>query len=128
MNTNDSQEHALITTDRQPRQEAPALAVTPAWNTRRHDHGVEVRIDLPGVRKEDLKLEASETRLRLDARRVRPSGTLVAGLETPDAYTLDLRLGRGLDVAKAVARFDNGVLALDLPLQDSVKPRQIEIH
>ncbi|MCU0797555.1 MAG: Hsp20/alpha crystallin family protein [Akkermansiaceae bacterium] len=128
MNTNESQDHAIIATDRSACPAAPSITVTPAWNTRRHDHGVEVRVDLPGVRKEDLKLEASETRLRLEGRRSRPAGTLIAGQETPDLYSLELRLGRGLDIAKALARFENGVLALDLPLLDEVKPRQIEIH
>ena len=127
MNPNDPQEHAIIPADRAAAGGAPVITVTPAWNTRRHDHGVEIRVDLPGVRKEDLKVEATETRLRLEAQRKRTAGTLIAGRETPDRYVLELRLGRGLDIPKALARFDNGVLALDLPLLDAVKPRQIDI-
>jgi HSP20 family protein len=108
----------------------PQRFTEPTWQARRHDHGSEIDIALPGVRKEDVKLEARGHRLILEARRATSDelGTLVHGEPAPEGYRLELRLGRALDGAGLSAKLEHGLLKVAVPLVEAARPKSIPIE
>jgi len=113
-----------------PNPQANRRTAEPHWSARRHDHGVDIQVHLPGVRREDLKLEVGGERLRLDATRADAGqrGRLLYGEPAPDAYVLGLKLDRRFDGAKAEAKLADGLLTLAVPLVADEQPRQIEVR
>ncbi len=122
--TPDTENTAITTRDDRPRRLAE-----PAWNATRHDHGADIEVALPGVRKEDLKLEVRGSRLALEARRPdqAPAGRLIHGEPAPDGYRLELRLGNALDGSALSARLESGLLKVSVPLVKAAQPKRIEI-
>lgn len=103
--------------------------VEPTWNVTRHEEGATIEVSLPGVRKDDLKLEVRGTRLILEASRSGPvpAGRLLRGAPAPEGYRLELRLGNTLDGGALEARLDAGLLKLAVPLVQAARPKRIEI-
>lgn len=102
----------------------------PVWNATRSKDGFEIRVELPGVRKDDLKLEVTGRELHLAADRTATpeSATLVHGEPAPDGYRLKLRLAEQLDGPALQARLEHGVLNLAVPLVEAAQPRAIEVR
>lgn len=102
----------------------------PRWSAARTKEGVDLRVELPGVKKEDLRLEVIHRELRLEADRAEDRGEarLIHGSPVPGGYRLKLRLAENLDGPALSARLENGVLAVSLPLVEAAQPRTIEVH
>ena len=89
------------------------------------DHVLE--IILPGVKREDIELQFERDQLRLQARGFRPE--LQAGereLAREFAwgdFAATLQLPRDVDPARIQARFDQGVLTLELGLRQGTQTR-----
>ena len=89
-----------------------------------------VRVELPGVAKDDLDLTVENRDLFLVAEAAdrRPESWKVLHRESADRiYRLRLHLGNYLDCEAIKADMQNGVLVLTLPKAESVKPRKIMI-
>ena len=75
--------------------------------------------DLPGVAEKDLRIEFVEGGVVLRGRRPgapEGSGAKLRRVERPAGeFTKNVPLPRGLDVQKAVAKIENGVLTLTIP-------------
>ena len=82
------------------------------------------RIDLPGVKKNDLKIEVNEGLLQLSAEK-----SCVRG-ESPNVEKFEraLRLPKGVDPEAISARLEDGILELTLGKVEELKPYQIEIQ
>jgi len=82
-----------------------------------------VSLDLPGVRKEDLQLEAEGDRLTLTAERKIGFG------EAKETVTLRrvLSLPESIATDKIEAALTDGVLTLTLPKREETKPKQLKI-
>ncbi len=117
-----------VTAER-PVETTRQLKAQPLWTSRETDDGAVVEIALPGVAKDELKLEIGDRFLRLDAtRRVNGENLrLIRGSERPAGYELELRLDDKLDGGKAGARLEDGLLTVTLPLAEAAKPRRIEV-
>ena len=103
---------------------------TPQYSTVRHDKGVIVNIDLPGVSKEDVTITSEKQQLHVTATRkshTPDSWTLLNQVERPNAYLLKLNVHKDLDLSKAAAQFNNGVLSLNITKRQQSLPRQINI-
>src|SRR5262245_55148939 len=90
-----------------------------------------VRAELPGVKPEDVSVTVEDRRLTISGereaegngegsfhRRERPVGRFARSIELP----------ADLDVGKAEAKFNQGVLSLRIPRAEAAKPRQITIQ
>ena len=89
-----------------------------------------VRIELPGVAKEDVRLNLEEGVIHLTAerRRVVPETWKPLHRELSDAgYELHLRLNDRVDDSRLSATLQEGVLTLTLPVKETVKPREIAV-
>lgn len=102
----------------------------PTWNADRHDQGVDLKITLPGVKKEALDLKVHGQHLQLEAQRALSgsSGKLIYGEPSPEGYRLKLRLGDTLDGSALKANLADGILKVSIPLHESAQPRKVEIN
>ena len=92
-----------------------------------------VLAELPGVKKEDIKIE-------VDGDQVSISAESRAGRETKDGERLlhseryygrlarVFRVGQEVDPAKVSAKYENGILELTLPKKESTAVKQITVQ
>jgi len=95
------------------------------------DGRLELRFDLPGVPEDSVEL--SIERRTLTVRAVRPyapaEGDQVFFAERPwGEFSRQIILGDSLDTARVAATFDNGVLAVTIPVHEQAQSRRIEIR
>lgn len=90
-----------------------------------------VRVDLPCVTKEAVRLNLEDGVLHLSASRSNsvPENWKALHRELSDAgYELRLKLNDRVDDSRLTASLEDGVLTLVLPVKESVKPRTISIQ
>ena len=89
-----------------------------------------LRVELPGVAKEDLEISVENRELYLEGKVSikRPDSWKILYRESFDrTYQLRLRLGDQVDQASIVAELENGILSLTLPKSEAAKPQKISI-
>ncbi|MBC2606043.1 Hsp20/alpha crystallin family protein [Pelagicoccus albus] len=92
-----------------------------------NESGYLARVDMPGVKKENLTIDIEEGILTVAGQRVF-DGTGKAESETKKLeYKRELKVPENVDVEKISASYENGVLSMSLPLREALKPRQIKI-
>jgi HSP20 family protein len=84
---------------------------------------VYVRAELPGVKREDIKVETADGYLTLSASRKEKDG------ENEETFALSRSVTLPADVQteKVSAAYENGVLTVTLPKSEQRKPRQVEV-
>lgn len=86
-----------------------------------------VRVDLPGVAKQDVAIELEDGVVEVSATR---KFEVEAESEQQSAsfqYCRSFRLPEGVLADEIAAHFENGVLSLTLPKSEKAKPRQIVV-
>jgi HSP20 family protein len=96
------------------------------------DH-YEIRLDLPGLKKEDIEVTYQDGVLtvrgeRKQEEREEKDGTVVRQERYRGTFERTLRLPEKVDAARISARFEDGVLELDLPLLPEAKPVRLQIQ
>lgn len=119
-----------------PRSCAPATSgVTeslrkPRYNVTGTADAYEVRVEMPGVAKDGVKIDLDDNVLTLRGER---TASVPEGLKTlhrelsPLSYLLRLRLNTPVNEDKMTAKIEDGVLVLSLPIKEVAKPRQIPV-
>ena len=96
------------------------------------DDKLVIRMDLPDVKSEDVEVTVQENTLVINGTRRFPyEGKDLRFLRRGTFYgdfAQRVQLGKGLDVEKINARYDNGVLELAIPYAEEVQPRKIAIE
>ena len=91
-----------------------------------------VRIDLPGVRSEDIEVKIENETLTVQATRateVRSDDeSFLRSERSHGAFRRSFALPASVDAAKVDARYENGVLRLTLPKREEAKPRAITVN
>lgn len=110
------------------------------WTTVRYpfidvvDTGSEVIVyaEIPGCKKEDLKINIVEGNLILSGERKQvevSSDASVLKNERPiGSFSRTFNLPEHIDTEKIIAKYDNGVLEIHLPKQEEVRPKHIEVN
>lgn len=75
-------------------------------------------VDLPGMKKEDIKIELKESFLTISGERKR----------SQEIFKQSFSLPSSVDAEKVEAHYEDGVLELYLPKVKAAQPRQIEIQ
>jgi HSP20 family protein len=92
----------------------------------------EVRVEMPGVAKDGVKIDLEDNVLSIRGERKTanvPEGWKPLHRElSPLGYQLRLRLNTPVDEDKLTASLENGVLTLKLPVKEAAKPRRIEVQ
>lgn len=101
---------------------------TPAVDVHETDEEYLVKVDLPGVKSEDVNIEVSENVLAISGSRV-PSEIGNAQLvERPyGSFARTLTLPQGVDADAIGADYQDGVLELRIPKPAEQKPKKIAI-
>ena len=93
--------------------------------------GVVVRMDLPGVNPDDVEVTVQENSLLVNGKRTFPYDADKIRFVRRGAFygdfTQRVTLGKGLKIDDVTARYDNGVLELEVPYAEEVQPRRISI-
>jgi HSP20 family protein len=98
------------------------------------DGAFKVHADLPGVKKEDINVRVDGNRVQIDAEARREKDVKEADgkvLRSERYYGTVSRvftLSQDVDEAKVVAKYENGVLTLDLPKKAGNTSKRIAIH
>lgn len=95
------------------------------------DDRLVIRMDLPGVNPDDVDVTVQEGTLIVNGKRSFPHDAsevrfMRRGIFYGD-FTQRVAVGKGLDVDRVSASYDNGVLELTIPYSEEVQPRKIEI-
>ena len=86
--------------------------------------------DLPGLTKQDVDITYQDGMLQISGERPwrQDENLRYHRLERPHGRLFrSIRLGRGVKVEGIQARFDQGVLTVEVPKAEEMKPRRIEI-
>jgi HSP20 family protein len=103
---------------------------TPAVESAYTDDELMLRVILPGVSEQDVKVTVQNGRLVIEGVRKAPEGWGENAL-TKMAYGklyAEIPLPNGLDLDKVNCRLHEGVLDIRLPMVERMKPRQIPIE
>jgi HSP20 family protein len=98
----------------------------------RTEDGLVVRMELAGVKPEDVEATIQDNVLVINGKRHFPwDPDKVRFLQRGTFYgefTKRIALGKGLNPEPISAHYDNGVLELRIPYTDEVQPKKIEIE
>lgn len=88
------------------------------------DRSYEVRAELPGAKKEDITIDVDGAWVSISAKsnsqtEKREGEKLLYSERSHESYARSFELPQAVDSAKAVAKFENGVLTLSLPKKDT---------
>ena len=93
-----------------------------------------VRADLPGVKKEDINVRIDGNIVQIDAELKREKdtkgeeGKVLRSERYDGSVSRAFTLAQDLDEAKAVAKFDNGVLTLELPKKATSASKRLTVQ
>ena len=122
MNTNTLENNEVETTE-------GARYVKPFADFHSKADGTQVRLDLPGVGQDGLEITVEEQLLTIVGRRKNreTTGEWVHQEIIPYDYRRVFSLATSIDTARIQAELRDGVLNLNLPVAEKVKPRRIEV-
>jgi HSP20 family protein len=103
---------------------------TPAVETAWGESSLNLRVIVPGVTQDSLKVTVQNNQLVIEGERKTPDGfdknafTQLAYGKFHTAVTL----APGLDLDKLNCRLHDGVLDIQIPVSEKMRPRQVQIH
>lgn len=105
----------------------PTMMLMDAW---RDGDTFHVEFDLPGVDPSSIDLDVERNVVTVKAERPPlPENIERLAAERPRGhFSRQLVLGENVDTERISARYDAGVLALEIPVAETAKPRKIEIR
>ena len=109
----------------------PGPTSKPAYRVNETDDAYALTVHLPGVAKDGLEITAEGGELRIAGRRnwKQPEGWTTLHRETTDAsFELVLSHDFEIDVEKIQAELKDGILSVNLPKAEAVKPRKIAVN
>lgn len=119
-----------------PRTETPAAqssspaGVKPRYAVDGDKGAYSIRIELPGVKKDNITVHLDSDLLTIHAKRgsAAPAGWKPLHRELiEDDFALRLKLSTPVDENKLAAKLEDGVLTVELPVKGAVKPRTIPV-
>ncbi len=113
--------------ERVPERSIPVVA--PAVDIYENDDEILLHADMPGVEKDDIKVNIDNGKLELSGVRRLVTNGAVNWEEFGDVeFSRSFSVPQAIDVNKVNAQLRDGVLYLHLPKSDNAKPRQIAIQ
>lgn len=115
------------------RSMADNLTWSPAVEVRKHDHTLDIMAELPGMKKEDLKVEFTDDSIVIEGEKRRESESDDRGIHRTELsyghFYRMIPLSGGADPQKAQAEFKDGVLRVHVPIsEERRKQREIPIN
>ena len=111
---------------------AHGLLQTPRADILEGEKDYIIRLDVPGVNRDDLNIEIEDQTLTVSAERRTEQSEGYQSLRNEHAdhagYRRSFQLGRQVDAGAVRARLEQGVLELTLPKSEQTLPRRIEVQ
>ena len=103
--------------------------IAPAASVFENADGYTLEVEMPGVNKEGLEISVENNELTVIGRRSLPSieGTPIHRESRAENYRRSFVLDPSINTGKIVAKMDQGVVTLNLPKAEEVKPRKIAV-
>jgi HSP20 family protein len=101
-----------------------------AMDAYRDGDRVVVQLDLPGVDPESIELTIDRNVLTVTAERgweASEGQEIIVSERRQGRFTRQLFLGDSLDADKVAAKYDRGVLTLEVPVAEHDKPRRVPV-
>jgi HSP20 family protein len=115
----------------EPRAQGVRSGVFPAFNLTEDDNHFYLRAELPGVRAEDLDVQATARNINIVGERKLDLEDTTARYHRREReggrFSRALAMPKEIDADRVEARMQNGILTLKVPKAESVKPRRITI-
>jgi HSP20 family protein len=93
------------------------------------DGRLQVVVEMPGVRKDDLEIKVENSELRIEARRdASPERRYLLRERAEGDFLRMFTLDETVDPTKIDAVLEKGILTLTLDLKEQVKPRTIRVR
>jgi HSP20 family protein len=102
----------------------------PAVDVDENDDHFLISVDLPGIKKDDVKIEVAENTLTIsgERRHEKKEKDDRRSEKFYGRFERSFALPRNVDASKIEARYENGVLELAVPKAEEAKPRTIQIQ
>ena len=106
---------------------------SPVTDVRESEDGLLVTLELPGLTTEDVKITVENGVLSIsgekkqEAKEGEANGTYHLAERRYGRFERTLRLPRGVDTDKVRAKFNNGLLNIDIPKSETAKKKEVEI-
>ena len=111
-----------------PATNRPASGWRPAADVARSEEAYTVRIDVPGVRREDLGIEVDEKILHVSGELAAPAeGESRSGTRRYGRFDYRAQLPVDADLDSISAELTDGVLTVTVPRAEEAKPRRISL-
>ena len=116
--------------------ESPGASdITPCCNFRETKKEYKMEFDIPGVKKEDVKIElegnrltiSGERRLRRESKEDKDARNYLSEVYE-GSFMRSFTMPSEVDADKVDAHFEDGVLTISVPKKASSKAKEIEIH
>jgi HSP20 family protein len=105
--------------------------VAPPIDITEDEHAVVVSVELPGMKKEDVRLQVENGVLTISGEKRTEESSKERGWHVMErrygAFHRQVVLPRGVAAEKAEASFENGILTVSLPKREDVKPKTLSI-
>ncbi len=117
-----------------PRSGSPALAANwlPATDVLEAAAHYTVKMDLPGVRRDDIKISIQNETLSVAGARDREAAETEKGYSrierSSGSFTRTFQIPNSIDAKRIEAVYKDGVLTLTLPKSEDSRPKQIEVR
>jgi len=109
----------------------PNRCTVPALDIVEKENEIVVNAELPGVKKEDVKITFENNILTLSSEQkpseVSEKDTVLLKEIRNSGFSRSVKFGYQIDAAKISAEMSNGVLTVTLPKAEEAKPKQIEV-
>ncbi len=119
-------------TPARPRNGDGPVTLMPRADVLEGEKDFQIRMELPGVKREDVEIQFENQVLTVSATRHAPTPEgykVVRGERLREAaYRRSFRLGRDMDGDAITAAFEDGVLVLHLAKSEKALPRRIEVR
>ena len=109
----------------------PSRSTVPALDIVEKENEIVVNAELPGVKKEDVKITFENNILTLSSEQkpaeVSEKDTVLLKEIRNSGFNRSVKFGYQIDAAKISAEMSDGVLTITLPKAEQAKPKQIEV-
>ncbi len=96
------------------------------------ENGFKLKLDLPGVKKEDVKISFSNGEISISGERKQELGSDNSKYHRVERvhgkFYRSFNLPKEINEEKISAEYTNGQLIVAIPKSEKVKPKQIEVH
>ncbi len=103
----------------------------PCVNVLSNADGYIVHFELPGIIKDDIKIQIHDNTLKVTGERKKGKSEEIVWLhrERPSGrFERSIRFKKFVDASKIDAEYQNGVLKITIPYADEAKPKEISIQ